>query len=32
MHRGRVTAQFAANEATQESILNAAMGLETLVQ
>ncbi len=32
MHRGRVTAQFAANEATQENILNAAMGLETLVQ
>lgn len=32
MHRGRITAQFAAKEATQEAILNAAMGLEAIVQ
>ena len=32
MHRGRITAQFTAEEATQEAILDAAMGLETVVR
>lgn len=32
MHRGRITAEFAGEEASQEAILNAAMGLEAMVQ
>lgn len=32
MHRGRITAEFGRENATQEAILNAAMGLEAMVQ